>query len=255
MGGLRGRLRGAVLGHRGIRAGCAPSVDARPVQAAWWAKYMRATATPRAIAAQTRAAGRTNMNFVLPSLQMPTLVMHRTQIGSLTLQSARALTRSNSWREKFLEIPGADVMPTDLKRGYILNVSEEFVTGVRPSQPPTDYQATVLFTDIVDSTRLATSARGRRLACTSRRARPDGQIRAEAFSGSGYRDDGRRLSCHVRRDRAGRFSVARQSARVLGISTSRSGWAFTPVKLKLVAGHRWNLSTHRGPRSSESRSR
>ncbi len=133
----------------------APSITHDPVQTAWWAKYMRATATPRAIAAQTRVAGRTNMNFVLPSLRVPTLVMHRTHRASQTVQSARALTERIPGA-RFLELPGVDAMPQTENAGYILNVLEEFVTGLRPSQPPDRFLATVLFTDIVDSTRLAT---------------------------------------------------------------------------------------------------
>ncbi len=136
--------------------GVAPSVTNDPAQTAWWAKYMRATATPRAIAAQTRVAGRTDMNFVLPSLRVPTLVMHRTERATQPVQSARALTERIPGA-KFLEIPGTDVMPQTQNAGYILNALEEFVTGVRPSQPPDRFLATVLFTDIVDSTRLATA--------------------------------------------------------------------------------------------------
>ncbi len=131
-----------------------PSVMHDPVERAWWAKYMRATATPRAIADQMRLAHAINMDFVLPSLQVPTLVMHRTHMGTSTVMSARSLTERIP-NATFVELSGADVPPSTEGAGHILNVVQEFVTGLRPSQPRDRFLATVLFTDIVDSTRLA----------------------------------------------------------------------------------------------------
>jgi class 3 adenylate cyclase len=136
-----------------VRAIC-PSIIHDPVQTAWWAKYMRATATPQSIAAQSRI-GKTNINFVLPSLRVPTLVMHRTERATATLESARALTERIP-DAQFVEIPGTDVPPTTQYAGYILDVLEEFVTGISASRQPDRFLTTVLFSDIVDSTRLAT---------------------------------------------------------------------------------------------------
>jgi class 3 adenylate cyclase len=135
--------------------GVCPSVMHDPVQRAWWAKYMRATATPHAIAEQMRLSRAINMDFVLPSLRVPTLVMHRSDNITSTLASARALTERIP-NATFLEIPGVDAAPATQGAGHILNVVQEFVTGLRPSQPADRFLATVLFTDIVDSTRFAT---------------------------------------------------------------------------------------------------
>ena len=133
-----------------------PSVMHDPVQRAWWAKYMRATATPHAMAEQFRLSRAINMDFVLPSLQVPTLVMHRTDRDTPPLASARSLTERIP-NATFVEIPGADAPPSTQDAGHILNVVQEFVTGLPPSQPPDRLLATVLFTDIVDSTRTATT--------------------------------------------------------------------------------------------------
>jgi class 3 adenylate cyclase len=132
----------------------APSVVSDPVQTAWWAKYMRATATPQAMAAQSRASGKTSVDFVLPTLRVPTLVMRRTQSGGHTLESARAASERIPGA-RFVEVPGTDGPPQTQNAGEILNLVEEFVTGLRASQPPDRFLATVLFTDIVDSTRIA----------------------------------------------------------------------------------------------------
>jgi class 3 adenylate cyclase len=132
-----------------------PSVVHDPAKRAWWAKYMRATATPKAMAAQMRLQHGMNMEFVLPSLRVPTLVMHRTHYYTQATEIARSLTERIPIA-RFIELPGADAAPSTEHAAYILNAVQEFVTGVSPSQPPDRFLATVLFSDIVDSTPRAT---------------------------------------------------------------------------------------------------
>jgi class 3 adenylate cyclase len=81
--------------------------------------------------------------------------MHRTERPRVTLDSARVLTERIPGA-RFVEIPGSDVPPSTQHAGHILNILEEFVTGVSAARSPDRFLATVLFTDIVDSTRLAT---------------------------------------------------------------------------------------------------
>jgi class 3 adenylate cyclase len=131
--------------------GICPSVMHDPVQRAWWAKYMRATATPQAIAAQMRATGMTDTHFVLPSLRVPTLVLQRTQNVMVSTASARELSERIPGAT-FVEVPGTDPSAPTQHARHTLNLVEEFVTGLPPSRPPDRYLATVLFTDIVDST-------------------------------------------------------------------------------------------------------
>jgi class 3 adenylate cyclase len=82
--------------------------------------------------------------------------MHRRGSSTRTLESAQAMTERIPGAT-FVEIPGTDGMPQTENAGHIVSVLEEFVTGARPSQPPDRFLATVLFTDIVDSTRLASA--------------------------------------------------------------------------------------------------
>jgi class 3 adenylate cyclase len=133
-----------------------PSVMHDPVQTAWWAKYMRATATPRAMADQMRVMGMTDTHFVLPSLRVPTLVLQRSQNAVQNVASTRELSERIPGAT-FVEIPGTDTPAATQHAGHTLNRVEEFVTGLRPSQPADRYLATVLFTDIVDSTRRASA--------------------------------------------------------------------------------------------------
>ncbi len=134
----------------------APSIEGDPAQSAWLAKYMRATMTPRAAAAHTRSRSRAEVEFILPSLSVPTRVMHRTGYGLLPIESARALARQIP-DARFVEISGADVWPQTEEPERILDEVEVFVTGVQPVPPSNRFLTTVLFSDIVDSTRLATA--------------------------------------------------------------------------------------------------
>ena len=131
-----------------------PSVTHDPVQTAWWAKYMRATATPRAIAMQNRVASRTDVRFVLPTLRVPTLVMQRSERTPQGVESAFALAQSIPGA-RLVEVPGRDAPPQTEHSRTILNLVEEFVTGATASHAPDRFLATVLFTDIVDSTQTA----------------------------------------------------------------------------------------------------
>ena len=77
------------------RSSCPSSAPAScmiPRHRAWWAKYMRETSTPKAMAARMRLEHAINMDFVLPSLRVPTLVMHRTDLYTQAMESARSLT-------------------------------------------------------------------------------------------------------------------------------------------------------------------
>jgi class 3 adenylate cyclase/alpha-beta hydrolase superfamily lysophospholipase len=131
-----------------------PSLADDPAQTAWMAKYMRATATPRAIAAQTRATWTTNVNFVLPSIHVPTLVLQRTYYSDSGIDAARQLTERIP-DGRFVEVPGSDVSPQTEHADLILEALQEFLTGARPQPRADRFLTTVLFTDIVDSTRHA----------------------------------------------------------------------------------------------------
>ena len=131
-----------------------PNVANDPTQTAWMTKMMRATATPRAIAVQIRATWKTNVNFVLPSIHVPTLVLHRTDYSGSTVADVFQLTERLP-NGRFVEVPGSDVSPSTEYADQILESVQEFLTGTRPSPRVERLLTTVLFTDIVDSTRRA----------------------------------------------------------------------------------------------------
>ncbi len=134
----------------------APSVVDDPIQSEWFAKIMRATATPRAIAAQTRATWCVNTDFVLPSVHVPTLVVHRRDRREPTVEMVRQLAERFP-NARFVDIPGTDLPPQTQDPDLVVAIVQEFLTGVRPSPTGDRFLATVLFTDIVESTRLASA--------------------------------------------------------------------------------------------------
>jgi class 3 adenylate cyclase len=92
---------------------------------------------------------------------VPTLVIHRRHNTvvppALGRQVADAIPSA-----KFVEIPGEDTLPSTQHSEEWFEEVEEFLTGVRPSPEPDRVLATLLFTDIADSTTLAARLGDRR---------------------------------------------------------------------------------------------
>jgi class 3 adenylate cyclase len=117
--------------------------------------------TPRAAEAIMRAAFDTDVRQVLPTLTVPTLVHHGEGGWVWPEQGLRYLAD---------QIPGARYAssPHSLLPGVGIEIDsftaliEEFLTGTRPVMDIDRVLKTVLFTDIVDSTRTATSLGDRR---------------------------------------------------------------------------------------------
>ncbi len=63
---------------------------------------------------------------------------------------------------QFVELPGDDHFPFFGDQDTVVELAQEFLTGARPVVEPDRVLATVLFTDIVDSTRLAAELGDRR---------------------------------------------------------------------------------------------
>jgi class 3 adenylate cyclase len=132
----------------------APSVAADPQMQYWVGRYMRLSAPP---AACTRMYGwvlQVDVRSVLPSIHGPTLVVHRGDNRHYRRPMGRYLAQHIP-AAKYVELPGADWYPPFVSAEPVLDEIEEFLTGARPAPAQDRVLATVLFTDIVDSTDLA----------------------------------------------------------------------------------------------------
>jgi class 3 adenylate cyclase len=98
---------------------------------------------------------------VLPTIQAPTLVLHRTGDHDVDVAEGRYLA-SRIPEAKFVELPGDDHWIAAGNVDEIADEIEEFLTGTRPMPDPDRVLATVLFTDIVGSTERAAELGDRR---------------------------------------------------------------------------------------------
>src|SRR5499427_7306463 len=98
---------------------------------------------------------------VLPTIQVPTLVLHRIGDHDVNVAEGRYLA-SKIPDAKFVELPGADHWISAGDTDAIADEIEEFLTGTRPVPDPDRVLATVLFTDIVGSTERAAELGDRR---------------------------------------------------------------------------------------------
>jgi pimeloyl-ACP methyl ester carboxylesterase len=143
----------------------------------WWARRERAAASPSAALALMRMNSEIDISAILPLVQAPTLVVHRRHDAVVDVAGGRALARLISGAELF-ETDGRDHTPwTGDDQGLIADKIEEFLTGTKPAATHDRVLATVMFTDIVDSTRQAEALGDRRWK--ELRARHDQAVRRE----------------------------------------------------------------------------
>ena len=98
---------------------------------------------------------------LLSAVKVPTLVIHRTENEFFPPEWGRYLA-SNIEGAVLVEHPGGDVSPYWDQPDLFLDTFEEFLTGNRREAPKNRQLATILFTDIVESTRTAEALGDRR---------------------------------------------------------------------------------------------
>lgn len=120
----------------------------------WFVDYQRQSASPAAVVAIESINRDIDMRGVLPSIDVPTLVLHRTGDGIEPIDAGRSIgARIPS--ATFIELSGDDHLPWAGDQDALLDEVEAFLTGVRRGPDPDRVLATVLFTDIVGSTEQA----------------------------------------------------------------------------------------------------
>jgi pimeloyl-ACP methyl ester carboxylesterase/class 3 adenylate cyclase len=137
----------------------APSVAHDERLRDWYLRYQR-LAMPRGAAAALYAwVMDVDVRSVLPSIQAPTLVLHRTGNRHHRVEYGRYLAQSIPGA-RLVELTGADSNPFHAGDfDPILDEIEQFLTGTRAEPALDRVLATIVFTDIVGSTDMA-AARG-----------------------------------------------------------------------------------------------
>jgi class 3 adenylate cyclase len=115
----------------------------------WYARYQRLSASPRAAANLARMNAMVDVSSVLPAIRVPTLLLYRG--GDPRIEHGRYIA-ANVDGARFVELPGTDHFFWAGDTTQMLEEIEEFVTGHRVALVPDRVVATVMFTDIVNST-------------------------------------------------------------------------------------------------------
>ena len=122
-----------------------------------YARFERQSASPSAAMAILRMNREIDIRHVLPAIRVPSLVMHRVGDAAVPVEWGRELAAGIP-SARYVELPGDDHVPWHEPEiiDRIIGEIEEFLTGSRSSESEIDrVLATVMFTDIVDSTRRA----------------------------------------------------------------------------------------------------
>ena len=138
----------------------APSVHGAEWARAWRAKVQLNAATPSAAEAFMRMAFEIDVRDVVPTVKVPTLVIHATDDGVCHVENGRFLAR-HIRGARLVELPTADHVPWFDPEPTVAEI-REFLTGTRETARPDRVLVTVLFTDLVMSTEVATSLGDRR---------------------------------------------------------------------------------------------
>jgi len=133
----------------------APSKENDEAFERWVGRYLRQSASPKAAAAVLRMNSKIDVREVLPTIRVPTILIYRTNDADVHVEEGRYIAERIPGA-RFVEVAGADHTMWTGDATAILDEIEEFLTGVRRGPEPDRVLATVLFTDVVGSTELAT---------------------------------------------------------------------------------------------------
>lgn len=141
----------ATWGRGTTVARLAPSMAGDAAFRRWWARLERNSLSPGNAADMFRLNALIDVREVLPTIRVPTLVLHRTGDAMVPLDAGRYVaTRIPGSR--FVELPGVDHLVFVGDAEAFAGEVQEFLTGARPAPDSQRVLATILFTDIVSST-------------------------------------------------------------------------------------------------------
>jgi class 3 adenylate cyclase/alpha-beta hydrolase superfamily lysophospholipase len=129
----------------------------------WWARYQRIGASPGSVLAVRSALAKMDVRPVLPTIRVPTLVLHRDNrlVGT---EHGRYLAQAIPGA-RYVDLPGPDYFVfLEPAAEIAVREIESFVRGAGEVADAERVLATVLFTDIVGSTRHVTELGDRRWA-------------------------------------------------------------------------------------------
>jgi pimeloyl-ACP methyl ester carboxylesterase len=131
-----------------------------PGRLPFFARLEREGASPGAVMAVIRMVAEIDVRGALPSISVPTLIVHRDDDAIAPIEGARYMAEQIRGA-RLVELVG-EHSPLVGDTDAILDEIAEFVSGQRHEHAPDRVLATVMFTDIVDSTARAAELGDRR---------------------------------------------------------------------------------------------
>jgi pimeloyl-ACP methyl ester carboxylesterase len=139
----------------------APSVAADPTIRAAWPRHEQLSHSPGQSAALSAVIAELDVRDLLGAIRAPVLVLHNVDNQVVDVRHGRYLAE-NLADARLVELPGADHLFYVSPDETVADELEEFVTGELRTPELNRMLATVLFTDIVDSTPRAAAVGDRR---------------------------------------------------------------------------------------------
>jgi class 3 adenylate cyclase len=137
-----------------------PSVASDPRFRQWWQRAGNRGASPATARALALTRFTSDLRCVLPTIQVPTLVIHRNDNRAVLVGHARYLAEHIP-DTRLVELPGEEHLPYVGDSDTIVAEIEEFLTGMRHIDAAR-VLATILFCDIVHSTDMVSELGDRR---------------------------------------------------------------------------------------------
>jgi len=135
-----------------VAASVAPSLMAERDFMEWAGRLERLAASPSTIGRIFDLIGEFDVRDVLPSIRVPTLVLHRRDDSFIKIEHSRYMAERIPGAQ-MVELEGGDNMYSIGDSEGLIGEIEEFLTGERHDlREPDRMLATVLFTDICGST-------------------------------------------------------------------------------------------------------
>jgi class 3 adenylate cyclase len=117
----------------------------------WWSRGIRLTVGPHQYGEAVRAEYQSDVRGLLPSLRVPTLVLHRQGDRTIRPEAGRYLA-DHIPGARYVALAGADNLLFAGDTDELVDSIEEFLTGRHQGPEGDVILAAVLLTDIVDST-------------------------------------------------------------------------------------------------------
>lgn len=160
----------------------APSVAEDARARAWWDRALTTGASPSAALAWLQMSGSMDIRAALPAISAPTLVVHRSDDRIIPVENGRYVAKQIP-NAKYVELDGQDHLWWFGRQEALLDEIEVFLTGSRESGDSRRALMTILFTDVVDSTKRLSELGDRRWRELSAAHHRDVRIQLERFRG------------------------------------------------------------------------